>query len=205
VPPKTWRPDPSWPPAPEDWAFWVDGKGNPVRGPLGQYGAPSRRVLYAGAAAAVLVLGVAVSAISLFGGSGETAAVKFLQDDASPTTPAVPPTSATTPTVTPPRVPKTVVPTQVPTPTVQPTRQPTQRPTQQPTQQPTQPTATRTTERTEPTPDPSPTRTTRSTKPPKSPKPTARPSTREELRQYCIDRGVDPDWCDPNTWQSQHP
>ena len=197
VPPKTWRPDPTWPPAPEGWRFWVDGKGKPVRGPIGQYGGPSRRVVYAGGAALVLFLGVnlwAVSALGLFGGNSDDAAVKvFGSQSPSPTaspsttppaTPAVPPS-----TVTPPRVPKTV-----PVPTHAPTRRPTQEPTRRPS-------TTRTTERTQ-TPDPKPTTTST-----KTPTPTSRPSTREEiLRQYCIDHGWDPSLCDPNRWETpQHP
>lgn len=201
APPKTWRPDPSWPPAPEGWRFWVDGKGNPVRGPIGRYGGPSRRVVYAGGAALVLFLGVnlwAVSAIGLFGGNSDDAAVKVfgsqsLSPTASPSatppaTPAVP-----RPTVTPPRVPTT---------TPAPTRA-TQRPTQQSTRRPS---STKTAERTQ-TPDPKPTRTTTSTKTPTPTRPTSQPSTREEiLRQYCIDHGWDPSLCDPNRWETpQHP
>jgi hypothetical protein len=104
VPPKTWRPDPSWPPAPDDWRFWVDGRGNAVRGPIGRYGGPSRRIAVIGAAALVLFLGVniwALSAVGLFGGSDDPAAVRFVGDDqspppsASPTrTPVVPPTTS---------------------------------------------------------------------------------------------------------------
>ncbi|MER7251767.1 hypothetical protein [Kribbella sp. NPDC000426] len=197
VPPKTWRPDPSWPPAPEGWHFWVDGKGNPVRGPIGQYGGPSRRVVYAGGGALVLFLAVnlwAVSALGLFGGDSDDAAVKILgRQSPSPTasstaTPAVPRS-----TVTPPRVPTTSVPT----------RTPTQRPTQRPTRRPS---STKTTER---TPTPKPTRTTTSTKTPTPTptRPTSRPSTREEiLRQYCIDHGWDPSLCDPSRWETpQHP
>jgi hypothetical protein len=198
VPPKTWRPDPSWPPAPEGWRFWVDGKGNPVRGPIGQYGGPSRRVVYAGGAALVLFLGVnlwAVSAIGLFGGNSDDAAVKvFGSQSPSPTaspsttppaTPAVP-----RPTVTPPRVPKTIL---------VPTHAPTRRPTQEPTRRPS---TAKTTARTQ-TPDPKPTRTKTPTPAPT----TSRPSTREEiLRQYCIDHGWDPSLCDPNRWETpQHP
>ncbi|TDW19021.1 hypothetical protein [Kribbella kalugense] len=200
VPPKTWRPDPSWPPVPDGWRFWVDGKGKPVRGPIGQYAAPSRRVVYAGAGALILFLGVnlwALSAIGLFGGkSDDTASVVTGDQSPSPSvSPTVTPTA--TPvvprtTVTPPLVPKTVVPT----------KQATRRPTQEPTRAPS---STRTTERTQ-TPDPKPTRTTTSTKP-TTPRPTVQPSTREEiLRQYCIDRGWDPSLCDPKRWETpQHP
>jgi hypothetical protein len=190
VPPKTWRPDPSWPPPPEDWKFWVDGKGHPVRGPIGRYAGPSRKAVYAGAGAAVLFLGVniwALSALGLFGGDSGDQAVHVVDDSR--------PTSAT-PTVVPPRttpapVPKTTAPKVTPTPTVQPTQRPTR-----------QPTKTRTTEgRTDERPDPTPTKTA-TTKTPTPTRPsTSRPPTREEvLRQYCIQQGWDPEWCDPDNW-----
>jgi hypothetical protein len=192
IPPKPWHPDPSWPPAPPGWRFWVDGKGKPVMGPVGRYGGPSRRAVYAGAAALLVFAGVniwAVSAIGLFGGKpDDSAAVKFAEKTSQPTpsstTPVVPRT-----TITPPLVPGTIV-----VPTVQATH-------------PRKPTADKTTERTRTA--PKPTRT--ATKPPSpkpSPKPTrptVRPSTSDEiLRQYCIEHGIDPAWCDPSVWQ-QHP
>lgn len=192
VPPKTWRPDPSWAPAPEGWRFWVDGRGKPVHGPIGQYGAPSRRAVYAGAAALIVFAGVnlwALSTIGLFGGgSDDSVTVKFVEESQSPspaassTSPAVPRTTST-----PPLVPQTIV-----APSKGPAR-PTQRPTRRPT-------ATKTTERTTPT--PKPTRRTTGTATVTPSRPTSRPSTREELlRQYCIDRGIDPAWCDPANWQ----
>ncbi|MEV0284154.1 hypothetical protein AB0H36_08565 [Kribbella sp. NPDC050820] len=189
APPKTWSPDPSWPPPPEGWRFWVDGKGNPVRGPVGRYGGPTRRAMYAGAGAMVLLLGVnfwALSAIGLFGGdSGGTQAV-HVADDSSPTPIVVPP-KVTQSTPAPPPVQKT---------TVAPTRKPTQTPTRQPTKS-------RTTEReSEDRSEPSPTRTSTTTKtvrPPRSS--TSTPPSREELlRQYCIQQGYDPEWCDPDNW-----
>ena len=189
VPPKTWRPDPSWAPAPEGWRFWVDGKGKPVRGPIGRYGGPSRRVMYAGAGALVLFLGVtiwAVSALGLFGGdSGDPQAVQVV-DDRTPT-PSASPSPVVPQTTTPPPVPKT---------TVTPTQKPTQRPTQQPTR--TKTTERRTVER----PDPTPTRTTKAKKTPKPPRTsTSTPPTREEiLRQYCVQQGWDPEWCDTSNW-----
>jgi len=190
VPPKTWRPDPSWPQAPEDWRFWVDGKGKPVRGPIGLYGGPSRRVMYAGAGAVVLFLGVniwAVSALGLFSGdSGDPQAVQVV-DDSTPT-PSATPTSV---------VPKATTPPAVPTTTATPAKPPTQRPTQRPTK-------TRTTDsRTDERPDPTPTKTTATTKKtPSPPRPTAsRTPTRDEiLRQYCVQQGWDPEWCDPANW-----
>ena len=187
VPPKTWRPDPSWAPAPEGWRFWVDGKGKPVRGPIGRYGGPSRRVMYAGAGALVLFLGVniwAVSALGLFGGdSGDPQAVQVV-DDRTPTPSASP--SLVVPQTTPPTVPKT---------TVTPTQQPTRRPTQQPTR--TKTTERRTVER----PDPTPTRTTKAKKTPKPRRSPSTPPTREEiLRQYCVQQGWDPEWCDTSNW-----
>ncbi|WP_165546666.1 hypothetical protein [Kribbella soli] len=196
VPPKTWRPDPSWPPAPEDWRFWVDGKGEPVLGPIGRYGAPSRRAAYAAAAAMIVFAGVnlwAVLMIGQLGGPDDSAVVTFVEESpsagpaVSSTSPAVPRT-----TTTPPLVPRT---------SLVPSKAPTSRPAQRSTQRPTpKPTATRTTERTTPT--PRPTRTTTSTTTAKPSRPTSSPSTREELlRQYCIDRGIDPAWCDPANWE----
>ena len=190
VPPKTWRPDPSWPPAPEDWRFWVDGKGNPVRGPIGLYAGPSRRVMHAGAAALVLFLGVnvwAVTAIGLFGGgSGDPQAVQVVDDRAS--------APSATPTPTPsPVIPELTMPP--PKTTATPTQTPTPRPTQQPTK--ARPTERQTEERS----DPTPTKTTTTAK--KTPKPqrTSRTPTREEiLRQYCVQQGWDPEWCDPDNW-----
>ncbi|WP_433165478.1 hypothetical protein [Kribbella sp. CA-247076] len=192
VPPKTWRPDPSWPPPPEGWRFWVDGHGNAVRGPVGRYGGTSRKAMSAGIGGLVLLLGVnfwALSAIGLFGGdSGDPAAVHVV-DDSTPTpsaTPTVVPPKVTQPTSAPPPVQKTTV-----TPTTKPKPSP-------------KPTKTRTTEResqerTEPTPTPTRTSTTtRTTRPPRT---TTTPLTRDEiLRQYCIQRGWDPEWCDPDNW-----
>ncbi|MEU4193365.1 hypothetical protein AB0E69_15820 [Kribbella sp. NPDC026611] len=191
VPPKTWRPDPAWPAAPEDWKFWVDGKGNPVRGPIGRYGGPSNRVAYAAVAAAVIFLGVniwALSAIGLFGGKNDDpAAVQFV-DDRTPspktTTPDGPATTGTT--TTPPRVPTTATPTQPPT--TRPTHKPTDRPTK-----------TRTTQRQTEAPS-TPTRTT--TRTPRPSQTTAtQPTEQEILRQYCIQHGWPAEWCDPNHWQ----
>ncbi|MDX2970468.1 PT domain-containing protein [Kribbella solani] len=222
VPPKTWRPDPSWPPAPEGWRFWVDGKGNPVRGPFGQYGAPSRRVGYAGAGALVLFLGInvwAASTIGLFDGkSDDTAAVKLAGASPSPgpastssaVAPVVPPSI-----VLPPELVHSVpMPTLVPTvpPTARPTQPPAHRPTSTRTSQATRPKATRTTTTDREKPAARPTRrpTVRPTARPTA-RPTTRPtgyptmdpSTRAELmRQYCIDRGIDPSYCDPNRWQT---
>ncbi|HEY3560252.1 MAG TPA: hypothetical protein VGL05_22450 [Kribbella sp.] len=188
IPPKTWRPDPSWPPAPARWRFWVDGRGKPVNGPIGRYGAPSRRAVYAGAAALLVFAGVnvwAVLAIGLFDAKpDDAAAVKFVEDTPSPsaTISTTPPVVRRT-TATPPPAPHTTAPTKTRT---------TQRPKQAPTSH-------RTTERTTAT--PTPTRTT--TKP--RPRPTVTPSTRDELlRQYCIQQGIDPAWCDPSNWQ-HHP
>jgi hypothetical protein len=191
IPPKSWHPDPSWPPAPDGWHFWRDGNGKAVLGPIGRYGAPSRRAAYAGGAALLVFLGVniwAVSVIGLFGGgSDDPAAVTFAAESpstrpmASPASPVVRRTA-----------PRTIL---------VPQEGLTARPTQQPTQRRT-PTVTKTTERTTPT----PTRRPASTQTVTPSRPTSRPSTREELlRQYCIDRGIDPAWCDPATWEQRHP
>ncbi len=187
VPPKTWRPDPSWPPPPEGWRFWVDGKGNAVRGPVGRYGGASRKAMYAGIGGMVLLLGVnfwAVSAIGLFGGDSDGSQAVHVVDDSSPTpSETVVPPKATQPTSAPPPVQKT---------TVTPTRKPTPKPTK------TRTTERETEERSESTPSRTP-KPTRTTSPPRPG--TTTPPTREELlRQYCIQRGWDPEWCDPDNW-----
>ncbi|GAB2677219.1 hypothetical protein [Kribbella swartbergensis] len=190
VPPKSWRPHPSWPPPPEGWRFWVDGKGNPVRGPVGRYGGPTRKSVYAGAGGLVLLLGVsfwALSAVGLFGGDSGSQAVHVADDS----TPRPTPTATATPTAVPSKVaPSTPPPPPVQKTTVTPTRKPTPKPTR-----------TRTTER-EDRPEPTPTRTSTTKKTVRPPRPsTSTPPTREELlRQYCIQQGWDPEWCDPANW-----
>jgi hypothetical protein len=185
VPPKTWLPDPSWPPPPEGWRFWVDGKGNPVLGPVGRYSGPSRKVVYAGVGGLVFFLGVniwALSAVGLFGGdSGEPQAVHGV-DDSSPTPSA---------TVTPVVPPKTTLPTSVPPPVQKATVTPTRKPT-----------ATRTTEKSEDRAEPTPTRSTTATKTVRPPRPTVStsPTRVDLLRLYCIQQGWDPEWCDPDNW-----
>jgi len=149
--------------------------------------------MYAGAAALVLFLGVniwALSAIGLFGGGsdGDPVAVRLIQDDKSPS----PSTSSTTT----PAVPQTTTPPPLlqtaPPPTVTPTRRPTQVPTKTrtttaPIQQP---------------PAPTPTATTTTPRwPKKTPKPRRTPTREEILQQYCIQRGIDPKYCDPANWQ----
>ena len=189
VPPKTWRPDPSWPPPPDGWRFWVDGKGNPVRGPVGLYGGASRKAMYAGIGGMVLLLGVnfwALSAIGLFGGdSGDSQAVHVV-DDSSTTpsaTPTVVPPKATQPTSAPPPVQKS---------TVTPTRKPTPKPTKTGTIE------RESEERSESTPTRAP-KPTNTTSPPR-PGTTTPPSREELLRQYCVQQGWDPEWCDPDNW-----
>jgi hypothetical protein len=187
IPPKTWRPDPSWPPPPEGWRFWVDGKGNPVRGPVGRYAGPTRKAMYAGIGGMVSLLGVgfwALSAVGLFGGDSGSQAVHVV-DDSSPTpsaTPTVVPPKTTQPTsAAPPPVQKTTVP-------------PTQKPTPRPTK--TRTTERETDERSESTPSKTPTKTVRPPRPS-----TSTPPSREELiRQYCIQQGYDPEWCDLENW-----
>ncbi|GAA1588754.1 hypothetical protein GCM10009789_47940 [Kribbella sancticallisti] len=187
VPPKTWSPDPSWPAAPDDWKFWVDGKGNPVRGPVGRYGGPSRRVVFAGAGGVVLFLAVnfwALSSIGLFDGDPSKEQALPVVDDSS-ATPSV------TPTRTPPRT--TAVPSAPP---------PVEKTTVQPTPKPTR---TKTTTQTEERPDPTPTRTTatRTPRPPRT-SPSRTPTREEVLAQYCAARGWPQEWCDPDNW-SQDP
>jgi hypothetical protein len=189
MPPKTWRPDPEWPAAPDDWKFWVDGKGNAVRGPVGRYGGPSRRVVALGAGGLALFLVVnfwALSAIGLFdGGPADSQALPAVDDrtptpSVQPTTP--PKTTTTAETSAPPPVEKTTKPTKTPTPTkTRTTKKREERAERETT--PTKPTATKTTVKP----------TTRPT--------TRRPPTREEMIvQYCTAQGWDPAWCDPDNW-----
>jgi hypothetical protein len=186
VPPKTWQPDPAWPPAPEDWNFWVDGKGNAVRGPIGLYGGPPRRRVVAGAgvAAAVLVLGL--WGLSTIDSEPPHSQAAPILDDRTPT-PSV------TVTLTP----------SAPPPTVRPTAPPPSKTTTRPTVRPTKTRTSRTPERAEER-DPTPTKTTTSvTRTPRPPRITpTRTMTREELlAEYCRQRGWDPEWCDPDNWQ----
>ena len=190
MPPKTWRPDASWPPAPDDWKFWVDGKGNAVRGPVGRYGGPSQRMVFAGAGGLVLFLAVnlwAISAIGLFGGDDPKNQAAPVLDDSSST-----PSVTATPTL-PPKT--TAVPS--PLPSVQKT-------TVRSTPTPTQAKTTRKAEETEER-QPTPTRTsTRTVRPPR-PTP-SRPPTREEiLAEYCAKHDLDAKWCDPDNWPSDPP
>jgi hypothetical protein len=183
VPPKTWRPDPSWAPAPEGWKFWDDGKGNPVRGPIGRYGGMSRRAVIAGAGGIALFLAVniwALSAIGLFDGGQQpsTQAAKLL-DDSTPT-PSVTatPTAPTTLPSVPPPVQKT---------TVKPSSTPTKTRTTKKVQR---------SEERNPAPTKTPTRTVKPRRPTTSP-----PPTRDQvIREYCRQQGWDPSWCNPDNW-----
>ncbi|MEU8225037.1 hypothetical protein [Kribbella sp. NPDC048915] len=201
IPPESWRPEPSWPSAPAGWHFWRDAKGRAVLGPIGRYGAPSRRAAYAGGAALLVFLLVNIWAVAMIGffnnDQEDPAAVTFAAESPA-TSPAVP---ATTPTQAPSELPST-------------------RPTHRPTRKATAVSATK---RSTPTPDRSVTTTDRPASPPTTrptgrptPKtsttswtprrPTGTPPTREDLlRQYCLDRNLDPVWCDPDTWQRRNP
>jgi hypothetical protein len=185
VPPKTWRPDPSWPPAPDGWRFWDDGKGNPVRGPVGRYGGPSRRTVIAGAGGIALFLAVnlwALNAIGLFDHQQPRPQAAKLVDDSTPG-----------PSITP-------TPTSTPTPTTLPSAPP---PVQKTTVKPsTVPTRTRTTKKVQRSEEQSPVPTKTATKTVKPNRPTTpRPPTREEIiREYCRQQGYDPDWCNPDNW-----
>jgi hypothetical protein len=191
VPPKSWRPDPSWPPPPQGWRFWVDGKGNPVRGQFGRYGGPSRKVLYAGVGGLVFFLGVniwAMSAVGLFGGdSGQPRAVRVVDD--SSTTPSE--------TLTPVVPPRTTLPTSVPPPAQMTTVTPTRKPT----------VAQTTDKKSEDRAEPTPTRSTTATKTVRPPRPTAStsPTSVDLLRLYCIQQGWDPEWCDSKNWPQDPP
>ncbi len=185
VPPKTWRPDPAWPPAPEDWDFWVDGKGNAVRGPVGLYGGPPRRMVIAGAGGVAAVLVLALWGLSTFDGEPPQSQAAPILDDRSPTPSLTPtPTPSAPPTVrssTPPPPPRTTV---------------------KPTVVPTKTRTTRTPEHTEES-DPKPTKTTTTVRPPRPPRTTpTRTMTREEmLAEYCRQRGWPAEWCDPDNWE----
>ena len=190
VPPKTWRPDPSWPPAPEGWRFWVDGKGKPVRGPIGRYGGPSRRVMYAGAGALVLFLGVniwAVSALGLFGGdSGDPQAVQVV-DDSTPT----PSGDATSPVVPADRLDAAAG--------AEDDGDADQKPTQRPTQQPTQDQDHRAPDRRAAGPDAD--QDDHGEEDPQAAHEHEHAADAEEIsRQYCVQQGWDPEWCDPDNW-----
>jgi hypothetical protein len=143
--------------------------------------------MYAGIGGMVSLLGVgfwALSAVGLFGGDSGSQAVHVV-DDSSPTPSA-------TPTVVPP---KTTQPTSAAPPPVQKTTVP---PTQKPTPRPakTRTTERETDERSESTPSKTPTKTVRPPRPS-----TSTPPSREELiRQYCIQQGYDPEWCDLENW-----
>jgi hypothetical protein len=187
MPPKTWRPDPSWPPAPGDWKFWDDGKGNPVRGPIGRYGGTSRRAVIAGAGGIALFLAVnlwAVNAIGLFdGGQQPSTQAAKLVDDSTPTpTPTGKPTPAPTSPRTLPSAPPSVQKT-----TVKPSSTPTK---------------TRTTKKVQRSEQRIPTPTKTATKTVQPPRPTTSgPPTRDELiREYCRQQGWDPAWCNPANW-----
>ena len=180
MPPRTWRPDPSWPPAPADWKFWVNSMGKPVTGPLGLYGAPSRRKVVAGVSGAVFFIAVnfwALTAIGLFDGH-QSSPQAFPVVDESPS-PSATPTAAKSPT--PPSAP-TLVEKTTALPTVTPTKPPA-------TQKPSP------TERSEPTP--------RRTKPTKAKKRTPTQTlTQEQVLAYCRQQGWDARLCDPSNWRT---
>jgi hypothetical protein len=187
LPPRTWRPDPSWPPAPADWKFWVNSMGKPVTGPLGLYGAPSRRKVVAGVSGAVFFIAVnfwALTAIGLFDGH-QSSPQAFPVVDESPS-PSATPTAAKSPTPpsTPPSTPTLV-----------------EKTTSLPTVTATKPHTSRNpspTERSEPT--PKKTRPTK-TKPVRSkPTPTQTLTQEQILAAYCRQQGWDPGWCDPSNW-----
>lgn len=210
MPPKTWQPDPAWPPAPAGWKFWVNGKGTPVTGPIGRYGAPSTRAVVAGASAVVLFLSANVwglNAMGLFDGDDKPAprAAPLSTETPSPSvTPAAPKTSSRPSPQPSAEQTKTRASKQPnrsqqrrparstsPTPTASTSRPPTSRPTSRPTTVPTtRPTARPTTGPTGPTTGPM----------------SPQPSTREEIfAEYCRRQGYPPQWCDPSNWPSQEP
>lgn len=190
LPPRTWRPDPSWPPAPRDWKFWVNGKGDPVTGPIGLYGAPSRRKVVAGVSGAVLFIAVnfwALTAIGLFDGHQRPQAVPVVDDSPSPSAMASPTAAnSSTPPSTPMLVEKTTA-----MPTVTPTKPPA----------PSKPS----TERSDPTPNkPTKTKPTKTKRKPVPPTTTSTQTLTQEqvLAAYCLRQGWDPDWCNPSNWRT---
>ncbi|TDU89048.1 hypothetical protein EV138_2602 [Kribbella voronezhensis] len=186
MPPKTWRPDPAWPAAPEGWKFWVDGKGNPVRGPVGRYAGPSRRAVFAGAGGIALFLALniwALSAIGLFDSDQPESQAVRVVDDSTPTpTPTPTPQAPTTVPSAPPKVEKSSL--------------------------PPLPRKTRTTKKVETSErtTPKPTKTTTTPKPPTT-TPSHRPTREELLAEYCRQQGWPPEVCDPDNWNQdpQHP
>lgn len=192
IPPKSWHPDASWPPAPPGWRFWVDGRGKPVLGPVGRYAAPSRRAVYAGAAALLVFAAVniwAVLAIGVFNGSpDDSTAVKFAEATQASSPSQSPVRASSTPAVR-----RTTAPPLVPHTVVVPSKTPTHRTTSKSTRR-------RSPERAATT--PIPTRTIARPRPSRS---TVTPSTQQDLfRQYCIQQGIDPAWCDSTVWR-RHP
>jgi hypothetical protein len=160
----------------------------------GQRGArpdrPVRRrrvVAGAGAAAAVLVLGV--WGLSTIDSEPPRSQAAPILDDRTPTPSA-------TVTLTP----------SAPPPTALPTAPPPSKTTHKPTVRPTKTRTSRTPERAEER-DPTPTKSTPSvTRTPRPPRITpTRTWTREELlAEYCRQRGWDPEWCDPDNWEDPH-
>jgi hypothetical protein len=189
MPPKTWRPDPEWPPAPDDWKFWVDGKGTPVRGPVGRYAGPSRRLVFAGAGGVVLFLIMSlwmVSTLGLFDGKPPQTQAAKVVDDSTPTPlPTPTPAAPTTLPSTPPLVEKSTL-----------------KPSPKPTKTHTTKKKTETTESTKP----KPTKTTTTVKPTR-PTPSHRPTREELLAEYCRQRGWPAEVCDPDNWNNNpdHP
>lgn len=184
TPPKTWRPDPAWPPAPDDWTFWVDGKGHPVRGPIGLYAGPPRRLVLAGAGVVALFLVMSiwmVSTLGLFDGKPPQVQAAQVVDDSTPTPTLTPtPTAPTTVPSTPPGAEKTTL-----------------RPSPKPTKSRTKKAETR---------DPTPTKTT--PKPTKTtrPTPSTHTPTRDELlAEYCRQQGWPPQICDNWSQDPNHP
>ncbi|HEY0691637.1 MAG TPA: hypothetical protein VGD71_21670 [Kribbella sp.] len=182
VPPRTWRPDATWPPAPADWKFWVDGKGKPVTGPVGLYGAPSRRKLVAGVSGAVFLIAVnfwALTAIGLFDGHQSSHQAFPVVDES--------PSPSATPTAVKSSTPPALVKKTTALPTVTPTN-----PRTTPKPSPT--------ERSEPT--PKKTKTSKTRPVPSKPTPTQTLTQEQILAAYCRQRGVDPGWCDPSNWRT---
>jgi hypothetical protein len=185
LPPRTWTPDPDWPPAPKGWKFWVNGKGKPVVGPIGRYGAPSVRAVAAGLSAVVVFCFVnvwAFSAVGVFDGDPPK----------SQAGPVIAETPSTSVTVTPSAPTTTARPSEPAT-----AQSTTSEPVVLPTARPTTPQPSRSEQR-GPTP-------TGSTRPVPSQTITPTPTQEEDPAEYCRRQGWNPKWCEFPNWPTRTP
>ena len=200
VPPKTWHPDPDWPPAPKGWKFWVNGKGKPVIGPVGRYGAPSVRAMVAGLGGAVLFVSVnlwALAAVGMFdGGSSKPQVAPAISESPSESVTVTPSAPGTTPTAPPQGGPVTPPPARTTETSGPPTLQ-----TSKPVESADRSTPTPTRSEQRPSPQ---SNTTVSTSPVPSPTTAGTPTPEGPFAQYCHQLG-DPKWCDPASSATPQP